>query len=193
MPDNLLAVDPADDDHVARVTGVAAAAILARCAAARAARGAPADQAAPLLTAAALRPTPPVPAWDWAAFRNARDDAFVVAAHVRLLGRPPHAPELARRLAALAAGSSRAVLLARIALSAEGRRAPPARVTGLRLRGLVALARFGDRALRDPLVGEAMGAVAMRLRPAARLARAGLRRVRAMVRRGRERPPGDPA
>ncbi len=147
------------DDAVCAVTGVRADAILERCAAIRDDRRAGVRIVAPSADVDEAPKTPmPMPPPGPVARRftdlvRLSDVDFVVQAHERLLGRPPRAAELTRRTDQLASGKTRFEIVARLALSREGRTTPLPDVEGIVLPVLVRTARVpkrsGLRAARD--------------------------------------------
>jgi hypothetical protein len=140
-------------DPVLAVTGVAAADILRRCAEARIrlAGGVP-IAAEPPRDEERLEITRTT--WRLVDFGEGPDLEFVHAAHRAILGRPPYEPEIARRLADLRGGRSRMEILARLALSPEGRRIGQPKVAGLVLPILVGAGRGYDRLASHPRVGD---------------------------------------
>jgi hypothetical protein len=81
-----------------------------------------------------------------------------------LLGRQPFDRERRRRLDELRGGQSRLELVARLALSAEGRRASGHGLGGVALPALRRLGRVADRAAGSPRIARLMRSVVSHLR-----------------------------
>ncbi|MGE0224344.1 MAG: hypothetical protein AB7F35_24790 [Acetobacteraceae bacterium] len=147
-----MSVLSAVQDPVLEVTGVPAADILRRCAQMRSRQGlAPAERAE--LVVPVVTETDGRTSWRLVDFGEGTDAEFVHAAHRAILGRPPYDAEMLRRTADLRAGRSRMEILARLALSPEGRRVGRPAVGGVFLPALTATGRGVDRVMRHRLVG----------------------------------------
>lgn len=137
-----------DGDAVREVTGVPAADILRRVSdrrrGAMLAARAPAPETLPPLHIE-MPVLPERAAWRLVDLRGGSDAEFVAAAHLALLGRPPYDAELARRVREISGGRTRLGIIARLALSREGRGGARPRVAGIALPALVRMARSVDR------------------------------------------------
>jgi len=163
-----LSVGAREADPVFEVTGVPAAEILRRCAAARAGHGSyPISiPKGSLVADNAERST-----WRLLDFADLSDTEFVQAAHVVLLGRLAYRAEAIRWIANLRAGASRFEVLVRLVLSPEGRRVSQPRVSGIGLPAVVTAGHGIERAMSTQVLGPAVRRIEWTLRRVARARR----------------------